>query len=220
MTRHVLGIDGIDGSGKSTFARRLVAEVQRLGGSPTVIHVDDFRRPVDWSRTDRPEPDLYYDEYYDFPLLDRCLQGFLGGATEALVPRFDAAAARVDGTARLDLRGDLAVVEGVFPLRCAAVRDGALIYLRTTTELARRRILERDQRRGRTREDVEHRIDCRYFPGQRRYHGQYDPERTARVVIDNEDPEARRFIKRDEAGLPPHVAAALVAMLGGVALGG
>jgi uridine kinase len=214
MTRHVIGIDGIDGSGKSTFARRLAAEVQLLGGTPTMIHVDDFRRPVDWSRVDKPEPDLYYDEYYDFPLLERCLREFLGGADTTQVPRFDPTAARLDGTVTLDLRGDLAVVEGVFPLRCAPVRDGALIYLRVSPDLARRRILTRDQARGRTREDVEHRIDCRYFPGQRRYHARYDPERRARVLIDNEDPEARRFVARDEHGLPPFVAAALVAMIG------
>jgi len=215
MTRRVLGIDGIDGSGKSTFTLRLVDEVRRRGGAPTVIHVDDFRRPVDWSRAERTEADLYYDDYYDFPLLERCLEAYLGGVAEAEVPLFDATAGRLAGTTVLDLRGDLAVVEGVFPLRCPTVRGDALVYLRATPELARRRILERDQRRGRRREDVEHRIDCRYFPGQRRYHAQFDPERLARVVIDNEHPAARRFIKREDDGLPPLVAAALVEIVGG-----
>jgi 3'(2'), 5'-bisphosphate nucleotidase len=212
-TRRILGIDGIDGSGKSTFARLLAQEVRRLGGAPVVLHVDDFRRPVDWSRTDRPEPDLYFDEYYDFALLERCLRDYLGGADRVEVPRFDSAAERLAGTTVLDLRGDLVLIEGVFPLRCAAVREDSLVYLSTTPELAQTRILSRDQRRGRTLENVEHRIRCRYFPGQRRYHELHGPERAARVVIDNNDPTARRLVRRDDAGLPPRVAAALDALV-------
>jgi uridine kinase len=213
MTRCVLGIDGIDGSGKSTFGRRLAAQLRRLGAAPALVHVDDFRRPVDWSRTDRPESDLYFDEYYDFALLERCLRAFLGGTNEALVPRFDPRTERLASTAVIDLRGELALVEGVFPLRCPAVAQGSLVYLSTTPELATQRILERDQRRGRTREEVEHRIGCRYFPGQRRYHALHDPERKAQVVIDNNDPDARRFLRRDDHALPPHVAAALDAIV-------
>jgi len=204
----VVAIDGIDGSGKSTFGRRLVAELRRRGGAPAVIRVDDFRRPVDWARRDKPEAELYYDEYYDFALLDRCLR-----ATAAVeIPRFDVARERLVGTRLLDLRGDLIVVEGVFPLRCAAVRAGTLVYLVTTPEEARRRILERDQRRGRTREDVEHRIAARYFPGQRRYHARFDPEGTARVVVDNEAPAAPRIVRFADVELPPRVADAIRAV--------
>jgi uridine kinase len=213
MTRRILGIDGIDGSGKSTFARLLAEELRRLGGTPTVVHVDDFRRPVDWSRTDRPEPDLYFDEYYDFGLLERCLRAFLSGADQVEVPRYDSATEALAGSTVLDLRGDLALVEGVFPLRCAAIGEGTLVYLRITPELARQRILERDQRRGRTRDNVEHRIDCRYFPGQRRYHALHDPERFAQAVVDNNDWAARRLLRSDGPGLPPRVPAALEALV-------
>jgi uridine kinase len=214
MTRHILGIDGSDGSGKSTFARLLAEQLLRLGGRPVLVHVDDFRRPVDWTRTDRPEPDLYFDEYYDFAELERCLRAFLGGAERVEVPRFDSAAEQLVGTTVLDLRGDVALVEGVFPLHCAAVREGALVYLQTAPDRAQERILARDQGRGRTRENVEHRIACRYFPGQRRYHALHDPERVAQVIVDNNDPVVRRILRREDAALPPRVAAALDALVG------
>ena len=47
-----------------------------------LFSVDDFRRPVDWSRADRREVDSYYDDYYALDELERCLQAFRAGAPQ------------------------------------------------------------------------------------------------------------------------------------------
>jgi uridine kinase len=212
-TRTIITIDGVDGSGKSTFAGRLAAALATEDVRTVLVAVDDFRRPVDWAAI-ASEPDAYYDAYYDLARADELLAAFLGGAPGADLPQFDPVAERVTGARRLDFAGAAAaILEGVFPLRVPAAAGGLVIYLDTSAALARRRIVERDLRKGRTREDIERRIDRRYHPGQQRYHAELDPRGRADVIVDNEDPEAPRCVRGELSRLPlelrPRLARAL-----------
>lgn len=187
--RSLLAIDGIDGSGKSVLAARLSAATTAAGMEAVTFAVDDFRRPVDWARGDRSEADIYYDDYYDLALLDRCLAAFMDGATSFEIPAFDAAAHRIDGHRTISFPGAaLAIVEGVFVLRLPRVSAGAgLIYLRASFAAARRRILARDAARGRDPADIHHRITARYFPSQERYLRAFNPVARADVLVDHEE---------------------------------
>ena len=70
MARTIITVDGIDGSGKSTFARRLAAALGERAIGSVIVHIDDFRRQVDWAS--RPsQADVYYDAYYDLALCER-----------------------------------------------------------------------------------------------------------------------------------------------------
>jgi uridine kinase len=195
--RSVVAVDGIDGSGKSMLARRLVATAADAGLSAVLLSVDDFRRPVEWQRVDRSEADIYYDEYYDLPLLERCLQAFERGAASVEIPHFDPARERIDGS-RTIVFGEAAmvVVEGVFVLRLPTVAaQAAIIHLVTSVAEARRRILSRDIARGRHLIDVTHRITQRYFPSQERYLRDLDPRGRASVIVDNERFDSPRIVR-------------------------
>jgi len=184
----VVLVDGIDGSGKTTFAERLV-HTMRTGGAPVaLVHVDDFRSSVSW---DDPsgEAEVYWSGYFDLAALQ----------------------AEVDLIAAA---GTTVVLEGVFTLRLPAFGASPLIYLEVDFEEAARRILIRDTARGRTREDVLHRIEARYFPAQRRYRADYSPCDRAATVVDTTDPVAMRVVRSDWARLPLAVAAATRRMLG------
>ncbi len=66
----VLAVDGLDGSGKSRLASSLVDVLTSRGQAPNMLHVDDFRRPVDFAGLDAgAEAALYYERYYDFAAL-------------------------------------------------------------------------------------------------------------------------------------------------------
>lgn len=184
----IVAIDGVDGSGKSRLAAAL-AEALAAGGPPvTIVHVDDFRRPLELAGLDpRGEADAYYDGYYDF-----------AAAGDAL-----ASAARA-GTA---------VLEGVMLLRAALPPNSWLVVLEVSEAEARRRILARDQAKGRSPEEVCRRMDRRYFPAQARYRATHDPIGRAHAVIDNEDWRRPRLL-RQAPDLPAPLAAALAGVLG------
>ena len=210
--RAVITVDGMDGSGKSTFARRLAAALAGQGVRAALLSVDDFRRPVDWAAaaSAASEADVYYGGYYDLAAADAVLAAFLAGAPVADVPRFDPVTERPAAPRRIELAGAAAAIfEGVFPLRAPATAGGLVIYLEASEALARQRIIARDLRKGRSREEIERRIDRRYLPALPRYHAALDPRGRADVVVDNEDPAAPRCLRRELGRLPQALRAAL-----------
>lgn len=229
----LIAVDGVDGSGKSAFAERLVGVLEAAGIAAALLRVDDFRQPVDWLRPGRSEADAYHDDYYELAALDRAARTLMTGASQATVPIFDSTLERRtgeravrmegdggargqgkvarDGRERIDDDGRCAiVVEGVFALRIAEVRAAAaVIYLQTSLGEARRRILARDTARGRSPEEVLRRISERYFPAQERYIREHGPAGRADVLIDHEGlghPAISRF---DAARLPSSIEAAV-----------
>jgi len=181
----IVAVDGLDGSGKSRFAAALAAACAAGGVPATLLHVDDFRRDVDFSGLDaEAEAALYYERYYDLAALDAKLGAFRGGG--------------------------LAIVEGIFTLRVPAVSAAAaLIVLTVSPDEARRRIVERDRAKGRSDEEIARRIARRYFPARARYLSESDPEARADAVIDNEDWRAPRLARRTRGRFPPPIEQAL-----------
>ena len=208
--RRVIAVDGLDGSGKSVLADRLVAALGQAGTGAVLLRVDDYRRPVDWTRAGGAEADLYYEDYYDLALLEHGARAFLDGAPGIEVPHFDSRSERHQGRRAIAF-GDapLAVVEGVFAQRVAAVRQGAVVYIETSRAEARRRILARDTARGRTAADVTHRIDARYFPAQDRYLRECAPAAHAAALVVHERVGAPSLMRADPARLGADVTAAL-----------
>jgi uridine kinase len=176
-------VDGIDGSGKTSFAG-LLADTMRTGGfRVALVHVDDFRLTVSWDDP-QGEEEVYWSKYFDL------------AALQAQV-------------AVLASQGTLVVLEGIFCLRLPDLADHPLIYLEVDFEVAAKRILIRDTARGRTSDDVLHRIESRYFPAQRRYRAAYAPTERATALIDSTDPSAMRLVRSDWNRLPPPAALAL-----------
>ncbi len=191
-TGRLIVVDGLDGSGKSRFAAALSAALSSVGAPASLIHVDDFRRPLDFSGlAPEAEAELYYDRYFDFAALDAAL-----------------APSPLDETG-----GAITVLEGVMPLRAARAAGAPLIVLEVSTDEARRRIVARDQAKGRTPEEIAGRIDRRYFPAQARYRASFDPLGRADLVIDNEDWDRPRVVRRNDARFPREVVAVLDRLL-------
>ena len=187
----IVAIDGVDGSGKSRLADALAAALGADGTPVTTVHVDDFRRPLELTGLEpKAESDAYYDRYYDFAAVGQAL----------------ASAARAGTT----------ILEGVMLLRAPLPANSWLVVLEVTAEEARRRILARDQAKGRSPEEVSRRIDRRYFPAQARYRAAHDPVGRAHALIDNEDWRRPRLVRRT-TDLPPRLAAALADVLGAAA---
>lgn len=179
----VVLVDGIDGSGKTSFAGLLTETIRSSGADVALVHVDDFRLNVSWEDP-LGEEEIYWSRYFDLTALQ----------TEVAI---------------LTAQETLVVLEGIFCLRLPELADNPLVYLEVDFELAARRILLRDTARGRTAKDVIHRIESRYFPAQRRYRAEYSPTERAATLIDSTNPAAMRLVRSEWHRLPAAAAAAL-----------
>lgn len=222
QARRLLAVDGIDGSGKSMLADRLLGVLAQAGTPAVLLRVDDFRRPIAWGQDARGEADVYYEDYYDLALLERGARAFLQGDSGFELPVFDSRTERHQGRRTIAFDGaPLALIEGVFAQRVRAVREGAaIVYIETSREEARRRILARDTARGRTVADVTHRIETRYFPAQARYIREHDPVAHADALIAHERAGAPDLVRADAGRLGGALFAALQRVVGSFAPSG
>jgi uridine kinase len=214
VKRQVITVGGIDGSGKSSFARRLVAAFRAQGLGALLLHVDDFRRKMDWKGGGRAEHVIYGEDYFDFDAIERCLAAFRAGAPSFLRTVFDTKTEDLAGEFEVPLAGlDVVVVEGVFMMRLPSTSEHFRVWMETSFPTGKQRIIERGDPPWRSREEWHYRIENRYFPAQRDYLAGLDPVGTADVVIDNEDYRAPRLIRADLGRLDPTLRAVFEAEL-------
>lgn len=213
MSRHVVAVDGIDGSGKSTFAGRLVATLATAGHHPVLLRVDDFRRIIDWSSAD--EATLYYERYFDLDALGGVVQAFAAHATTLELPGFDGISGQPLPPRQLPLGPEaILVIEGVFIRRIpSGTTPVSHIYLSAPGSVARQQLVARDVARGRGRDDIERRLDRRYLPGQARYHAECDPRGRADLVVDNSDYAAPLLLSIGATPLPLFLSRVLPALV-------
>jgi uridine kinase len=214
--RPIITVGGIDGSGKSSFARRLQAAYAAAGLPALRLHIDDFRRGVDWTRADRAQSDIYGEDYFDFAAVEACLDAFRAALPSARRPLFDGAAEQVSGDVEVPMAGArVAIVEGVFMMRLPSADDHVRVWMKSSYQLGRRRIIERGDPPWRTEAEWSYRIDHRYFPAQRRYLADFRPEERADVVIDNEDWQRPVLVRADLSRLPEPFRGVLASLLPG-----
>lgn len=64
----LVAIDGVDGSGKTTFADHLATRYSELGRTAHVVHMDDFLNPrAVRYRLGRDSPEGFFRDTYDLP---------------------------------------------------------------------------------------------------------------------------------------------------------
>jgi uridine kinase len=184
----VVGITGMDTSGKSEMTSALSSELRRESQHVQVVHIDDFHRPrAQRYCSDMPEPVQYYERSIDFERVAR----------DILQPIRETGQLSVALTL-LDLPSDtwtlqrsyaasdqtVVLVEGVFLFR-PEVRDliELLIYLHVDKDV----VLERGRARDMPSqgEDVMRKYHTKYLPAQRTYLAAHPPESHADVIIDN-----------------------------------
>ena len=179
----VVAIDGVDGSGKTTFTKSLAAQLNERPA--IVIHVDDFLNPPEIRhRRGRLSPEGFWLDSYDYDALERhVLAPLRPGGNREYRPRRDSDAYlhAADGA--------VVLVEGLFLHRDEfASRWDYSIFLDVPFEITAERMNLRDG----TNADPEHPSMNRYVGGQRLYFAA-EPWTRADSVIDNSDPKLPRI---------------------------
>jgi uridine kinase len=190
----IVAIDGVDGSGKTSFTANLAAEIH---DRPVItIHVDDFLNSASVRHArGRHSPEGFWRDTYNYPALRQYVLTPLG-------PRGDGwySPAFFDSGTDLPVRAAflqappqaLVLVEGMFLHRdgLAASWD-ASVYLDVPFEVTAARMATRDG----SNPDPEHPTMRRYVHGQRLYFEAARPWEQATFVIDNSDFAAPKVLR-------------------------
>ncbi|MFW5464016.1 uridine kinase [Knoellia sp. CPCC 206453] len=190
-----VGIDGVCGVGKTTFAGELAAAVESLGRPAIHVDSDGFhhvreRRYLQGRESARG----YYEDAYDFDSL----------AQRVLLPLGPGGSGEFATTVH-DLVSDAVIADAVATAPTNAVvlfaatfiqRDGLralwdeVIHLDADEEAAMRRGTARDADRMGGVEQARAAYDSRYMAACRIYLVEQDPRSQASIVVDHTDPQA------------------------------
>jgi uridine kinase len=203
----LVAVDGTDGSGKTTFAEKLAAELRHQRRETVMIPADNFLNPSQVRyRRGRWSPEGFWLDSYDYPALHRDviiplgLQGDGRYRTAAIDPYHDLP---FTPAARQAVPGTVVIVEGLFLHRDSlTARWDYSIFLDVPFAVSVRRLADRDG----TPADPEHPQMRRYVGGQRLYYRSCHPWLRATCVIDNADPERPRHMTAEEADGPASAA--------------
>jgi uridine kinase len=181
-----VGVDGVDGVGKSTFAAELATAVRQAGREVVHLSADGFhRRRAERHRRGRHSAEGFWLDSYDYPALrSDLLDGFGPGGTG----RYREAGHDLDSDQILDLpwrtcpADSVLILDGLFLHRAelAGWWDFS-IFLRVPFAVSIARMAHRDG----SDPDPDHPSNARYVGGQRLYFAACSPWERADLIVDN-----------------------------------
>lgn len=192
-----VGIDGVDGAGKTTLAD-VLAERLRAGSVPVIrASVDGFHHPrATRYRLGRDSPEGFFRDSYDYAALRRVLldplspRGSLRYRTAVFDHRADSP---VQVAAERAIAGSVLIVDGIF-LHRPELRGywDFSVFLDVRFEVS----IPRGAQRGAGSADPLAPENRRYVEGQRLYLRECDPKAHATVVVSYDDLSAPCIIGR------------------------
>ena len=208
-----VGVDGVDGAGKTVFADELGAVLARRGQAVIRASVDGFHHPAAIRhRRGRGSPEGYFRDSYDYETLVRVLlDPLLPGGSGRIVRRIHDVhreAPDVLPAERADA-GAVLVFDGIFLHRPELVAYwDRTVYLEVPFAVS----IPRGAQRGYGDPDPAAPSNRRYVEGQRLYLRRCAPRDRASFVIDNTELSRPRVVRlrprppgaaRPVAAVPP-----------------
>ena len=195
-----VGIDGVDGAGKTMLADELRDRLAPSGRPVIRASVDAFHhpKPVRY-RLGRYSPEGFYRDSYDYAALRRLLLDPLGPGGTGRFRRaiFDVDAdLPVDAPEERTAPGSILLLDGIF-LHRPELRDAwdLSVFLRVEWTRSHRR---RGATGTPTPVDREAPATRRYLGGQRLYFHECAPWECASIVVDNDDLDAPFVVERGD----------------------
>lgn len=179
----IIGIDGLGGSGKTTFSKILQ---QRLDHAK-LFHLDDFIYPKS-IRYDQnvSEQEAYYNKQWRYEyLVESILKPLKNGLPiNGLIEFYNKENDDYEKKQVTVPTGGTIIVEGVF-LQREQLREyfDTVIFIDLDKDDRLELVLGRDHYIG-TNDEIMKKYECRYFPAENRYLKEYDPVRLADRVLD------------------------------------
>lgn len=191
-----VGVDGVDGAGKSIFADELADVLRSAGWDVVRVSLDGFHQPRELRyRRGRASPDGFWLDSYDYARFRaNVLAPFSPGGNRVFRRAIRDVASDQPVYAEVESASSdaILIVDGIFLHRDELVDDWDFtVFLdvgfgETFARMARRDGCPPDPAAPQNR---------RYLEGQRMYLAACDPSSRADVVIDNTDPVVPRLVE-------------------------
>jgi phosphoglycolate phosphatase-like HAD superfamily hydrolase/uridine kinase len=179
----VIGIDGIDCSGKTTFAAALQEFLNSKDYQTQLIHLDDFHNPKAIRYAGENQAENYFNKSFNIETIVQKLLMPLRqkGKHTATLKLLDLRTDKYQTTKKFSFNHQTIVLfEGVFLFRQElALHIDYKIFLDIPLELSKERAATRDS------EAINIKYDIKYLPAQRRYLREYLPTEIADIIINN-----------------------------------
>ncbi len=192
-----IGVNGIDNSGKTTFAKSLSEYLDARGYESKVISIDDFHNPKDIRGKGENPVDAYYENAFDTErLIEEILEPIRNNqevhkVLEILNLKTDIYDLKKEYHVN---RNDIVIMEGVLLYKEPLDRYiDYKIYLNINFDTMMKRARERDEERF--DENVVKRYKEKYIPIQKKYIEEDNPKLKSDMIIDNNDFDKPEIIK-------------------------
>ena len=182
----LVAVDGVDGSGKTTFAGRLAEAYGRVSRPVHIVHLDDYLNPrAVRYRLGRDSPEGYVTDTYNLAAFrEHVLLPLGAGGNRTIIPRwFDLHRDAPVATEPVDVPDDaVVIIEGMFLHRDDLWQAWDVsVFLNVPFDVSVARMARRDG----TSPDPDNPDNRRYVDGQRIYLSECSPADRATYVIEN-----------------------------------
>lgn len=187
--KRIIGINGIDTSGKTGFTAAYARCLNHLGYHCAVIHMDDFHNPLEIRRSGKNEIDAYYDHAFNYEQLIRKVLEPLKqhGHIDKDVLCLNIDTDSYENTVHYKIDSDtIVLLEGVLLFRppVSDYLDGRIFLHIDFDEMMRRAAVRDVPRYG---EEFLQKYITKYIPIQKRYLEEFRPHINCDIVVDNND---------------------------------
>ncbi len=192
----IIGITGIDTSGKTKFAKELNLFLQENKLKTQLIKLDDFHNPKSIRYDGQNEADNYFNKSFNLEnLISELLNPIKqAGQVQKSIKHLNLDTDKYDLEKTYNIDCDtIVILEGVFLFRKELLPFlDCKIFLHISFETARKRAKFRDiPIQG---EEVMKKYETKYLPAQEKYLSEINPEKIADLTINNTDWENPKII--------------------------
>lgn len=194
-------IDGVDGAGKTYFAKDLAVRFKSSDQEIILCSVDNFHNPKNIRyRKGKNSAEGFYRDSYNYDVFKQnLLEPFLLGQGEYVSEVFDVDLNQTIHSQPQEVPSkSILIVEGIFLQRQELNKYWDVkIFLDVDFKITLQRNINRgtDQERIGSAEKITERYNARYMPGQEIYIREADPRSNADIVIDNNDFQNPKIVK-------------------------
>jgi HAD superfamily hydrolase (TIGR01549 family) len=187
----VIGVNGIDGAGKTEFAASLVTFLKTKGFQTQLINLDDFHNPKAIRYAGKDQADNYYNKSFNIDLvIDKLLLPIKKKIPVSLkLKTLNLTTDKYENEREYIIDANTIVIfEGVFLFRKELTPYiDSKVFLDIPFEESKKRAKLRDLH------DSLNKYDIKYLPAQERYLREYPATKVANIIIDNTNWEYPRI---------------------------